>query len=433
MPYRDTVVNCYYAVKGDPMRKMIVIDDEYLVRLGIRETIDWQQHDIEIVGEAPDGRQGLQLALQHRPDVIICDIRMPVMDGVELVRQVRDKGLDCAIVILSGYKDFDHAKDTLENGAYAYLLKPIDNDELINTVIGALDDLETRRRVLARAEHLTAVLPAIGEKLLHDLIIGDLSNIGQLRQIAAEHQLPISDRGRIVLCRVDDDEPPLDADGTQAISTKLLKSLQTIIQTLLNESKLTALSSFFESSLVLLVDDRLSADEVESLCNKAVEHFERVHADRSVTIGISGPYDDLLDVRQAFAQAKEAASEKLFPHLSAVLVYGGTRSPFKPQIVGAMQYIARHYGENVTVKAVADHLYVSESTLMHLFRDQVGMTFNECLTAYRMMIAKKMLRSGKYRIYEIADHVGYKDPKYFSQTFRKIVGVSPSQFGVVEP
>ncbi|NLG69405.1 MAG: helix-turn-helix transcriptional regulator, partial [Firmicutes bacterium] len=92
------------------------------------------------------------------------------------------------------------------------------------------------------------------------------------------------------------------------------------------------------------------------------------------------------------------------------------------------RYIAEHYAEDVTVRDVAAHLQVSESYLMHLLRENVGLTFNECLTAYRMMMAKKMLREGKYRVYEIAERVGYSDPKDFSQVFRKHTGLLPSQY-----
>ena len=82
----------------------------------------------------------------------------------------------------------------------------------------------------------------------------------------------------------------------------------------------------------------------------------------------------------------------------------------------------------MTVSIVADELYVSESYLMHLFKDTLGMTFNECLTNYRIMMAKRLLLKGSYRINEIANLVGYNDVKYFGQVFKKIVGCTPSDF-----
>ncbi|NLG68961.1 MAG: response regulator, partial [Firmicutes bacterium] len=155
------------------MFKMLVIDDEYLVRLGIRQAIPWEQHGIVVVGEAANGQQGLELALQHAPDVILCDVRMPVMDGIAFVRRVQELGLDCAVVILSGYKEFDYVKGTLEGGAFAYLLKPIDDDELIETVRRALQQLEQRRQATRREQHWQQVLPSVAQSLLLKLIAGD--------------------------------------------------------------------------------------------------------------------------------------------------------------------------------------------------------------------------------------------------------------------
>ena len=96
--------------------KILVVDDEYLVRLGIRETIDWEEHGFSIVGEAADGRKGLELALNKKPDIILTDIRMPFMDGLEFMHQIRSHGLNSKIVVLTGYAEFDYVKTAMDNG-----------------------------------------------------------------------------------------------------------------------------------------------------------------------------------------------------------------------------------------------------------------------------------------------------------------------------
>lgn len=90
--------------------------------------------------------------------------------------------------------------------------------------------------------------------------------------------------------------------------------------------------------------------------------------------------------------------------------------------------IAEKYSTQLTVRSVSDEMNVSESYLMHLLKDNLGKTFNEILTGYRIGIAKRLLLSGKYRINEVSDKVGYIDVKYFSQVFKKIVGVTPSDY-----
>ena len=165
------------------------------------------------------------------------------------------------------------------------------------------------------------------------------------------------------------------------------------------------------------------------ICEEAIARYEETGSKATVTVGISLPYADLSEVEGAYRQAREAARGKLFPLVNAVVRYGRDGGPYKPQVLAAMRYIAEHYAEDVTVREVARHLHVSESYLMHLFRENVGQTFNECLTAYRMLMAKRMLREGRYRVYEVAERVGYSDPKYFSYVFRKHAGVLPSQYG----
>ncbi len=403
------------------MFKMLVIDDEYLVRLGIRQAIPWERHGIVVVGEAANGQQGLELALQRAPDVILCDVRMPVMDGIAFVRRVQELGLDCAVVILSGYKEFDYVKGTLEGGAFAYLLKPIDDDELIETVRRALQQLEQRRRAIRREQHWQQVLPSVAQSLLLKLIAGDASGARALQEILEAHGFPVGRRGHLIVGQADPD--PSDSEG----APQAVRALHDQLEQGLREQGAPHLGVLLESHFVVLAGME-DGDLVQRVCEAAVARYEQAGAATTVTVGISQAYADLRGVEAAYRQAREAARSKLFPLVNAVVRYGAEGGPYKPQVLAAMRYIAEHYAEDVTVRDVAAHLHVSESYLMHLFRENVGLTFNECLTAYRMMMAKKMLREGKYRVYEIAERVGYSDPKYFSQVFRKHTGLLPSQY-----
>lgn len=119
------------------MYKMLLVDDEYLVRKGISETIDWNSYDIEIVATAVNGQDGLEKVETYHPDIIVSDIKMPVLDGMGLVSTLYDKNYDGIIIMLSGYNEFEYAKTTLEKGVFKYLLKPIDNDELVSVVVSA--------------------------------------------------------------------------------------------------------------------------------------------------------------------------------------------------------------------------------------------------------------------------------------------------------
>lgn len=98
------------------------------------------------------------------------------------------------------------------------------------------------------------------------------------------------------------------------------------------------------------------------------------------------------------------------------------------EIRDALAFIREHYAGNITVEMVAAAVFVSPTHLMHLFRKDLNKTFYECLTEYRIEEAKRMLRNPKYRVYEVGNQVGFTDSKYFSQIFKKMTGIPPSEY-----
>ncbi|RAP77440.1 response regulator transcription factor [Paenibacillus montanisoli] len=117
------------------MRKAILVDDERFARKGLVGLIPWEQCGFEIVCEAEDGEEALSLIEQHKPDLVITDIRMPVVDGLELIQTVQERlGKSVKFIIISGYGDFKYAQQAVRFGVQDYLLKPIDEVELMETL-----------------------------------------------------------------------------------------------------------------------------------------------------------------------------------------------------------------------------------------------------------------------------------------------------------
>ncbi|REE56318.1 two-component system response regulator YesN [Paenibacillus taihuensis] len=117
------------------MRRAILVDDEIFARKGLVGLIPWEQYGFEIVAEAEDGEEALALIGQHMPDLVITDIRMPVVDGLELIQTVQERfGQTVKFIIISGYGDFKYAQQAVRFGVHDYLLKPIDEDELTETL-----------------------------------------------------------------------------------------------------------------------------------------------------------------------------------------------------------------------------------------------------------------------------------------------------------
>jgi len=145
------------------MIRTLIVDDEYLVRMGLRVTMDWEALGYVIVGEATNGLEALQSMGSLRPDVVITDVRMPQMDGIEFMREVRKQSSRVRFLVISGYEDFAYAKGAVDYGAAGYILKPVDNGQLAEYLIKLAQEInqETMLQQLYRERLIGRLASAI--------------------------------------------------------------------------------------------------------------------------------------------------------------------------------------------------------------------------------------------------------------------------------
>ena len=141
--------------RGTAMLKVVVVEDEELVRKGIVLTVDWAGAGCAVVGEAANGEEGLEVIRRYRPDLIVTDIRMPKLDGIEMLRRLREEGNRAHVVFLTAYSDFSYAQSALKLGAADYLLKPFHDGELEETIAR----IRSRAQAAAPAAPAAPVLP----------------------------------------------------------------------------------------------------------------------------------------------------------------------------------------------------------------------------------------------------------------------------------
>lgn len=125
------------------MMKILIADDEPFIRQGLT-SIDWESLDISVCGVAKDGLEALQMAKNHHPDIILSDIRMPGISGLEFIDEIADR-TDSMVIFLSGYSDFQYAKSAIRMGAFDYLLKPTNPEEILSSVGRAVEKLKERK------------------------------------------------------------------------------------------------------------------------------------------------------------------------------------------------------------------------------------------------------------------------------------------------
>ncbi len=158
------------------MYKVLIIDDESIIRKGIKNIINWKQLDCEVCADASDGIEGIELIKKHLPEIIITDIRMPGLDGLSMIKQVKGIVPYSKIIILTGYRDFDYVQEAIKCGAFDFLLKPSKIEELTAVLTRAVNDIndqKIRHMEIDRFKQLfEQSIPILREKLLYDIIYG---------------------------------------------------------------------------------------------------------------------------------------------------------------------------------------------------------------------------------------------------------------------
>lgn len=148
------------------MYTILIVDDESIIRQGLKCIIDWEEYGFSIIGEAANGEDALERILSDSPDLVLLDIRMPRLSGLEVVKQARYNGFRGKVIILSGYSDFNYAKEAITHGVQYYLTKPIEEDELIKIVSDMSRQIGEERR---QKQVLGNYLEKAKENILKDL------------------------------------------------------------------------------------------------------------------------------------------------------------------------------------------------------------------------------------------------------------------------
>jgi len=128
------------------MFKVMIVDDEPMIRQGLQSLIEWDHYQFDVCATASNGLEALELYKQHQPDLVLIDIRMPIMDGLKTIQGLRNLGAECKILILSGYGEFQYAQQAIKYRIDGYILKPIDEEELSEFVAKISKDLQSRQR-----------------------------------------------------------------------------------------------------------------------------------------------------------------------------------------------------------------------------------------------------------------------------------------------
>jgi two-component system, response regulator YesN len=149
------------------MHKVIVVEDDRIIRRGICKAIPWEEHGFVVAGEAGDGEVALDLIEKEKPQVVISDINMPFMSGLEMAKKIKERSLDTRIIFLTGYEDFKYAQEAVKLKAFDYLLKPVDAEDLLMKAKEAAADWESE---MVKEKKIIESLPLLQQQFFQKLI-----------------------------------------------------------------------------------------------------------------------------------------------------------------------------------------------------------------------------------------------------------------------
>lgn len=349
------------------MVKVVIVDDEKMIREGLTRTIPWNDMGVEVVGTAGNGQMALEIIREKKPHIVLTDIRMPKMDGLQLLQRVREENSKIKVVMLSGYDDFSYAQQAIKYGASDYLLKPIN-----------AEDLQKLIKKLV--------------KTFEEEIFEDLSYIKIKKDIEAE-------LGQyITAIRLG------NRDTAFSLLNKLSDKLTN--QLLANDQFYKLYMEIINSVLQTLDEDgfKLTEELREEYLKSFIELFN------------SADGEELVKWLYRF-------TDKV-----AGYVENNKGDSYSFVIKKALEYIEQHYKEELSAQKVAEAVYLSPNYFSHIFKKIRKESFTDYLNKIRVEKAKMLLTTNLYKVYEVSDMVGYSDYKYFSSVFKKLVGVSPTQY-----
>ncbi|WEG12494.1 response regulator [Pullulanibacillus sp. KACC 23026] len=391
--------------------KVLIADDEPIIREGVRDSVDWESLCMKVVGEAEDGEEALELCLEHAIDILLVDINMPIMNGLTLIKHIREHLPECKIVIITGHDEFPYAQEAIRMNVEDYILKPTNPDQLQSILKKLSIELDNRLKkdtyLKTAYEQISKNMAVLRERFGLDWIQGHLAEEEIINHLEFLH-LPVMSPKQLGIIRWPEyhvDPVHLEENDRQLF----LFALNNIISDLFKGKDYL---SFREStdSIVICLWDLVSEEEINQ-----IETAAQVFLKLTVNVHFETVQNERLTALEAVFQE---CRYQVFRDAQV-----------SPVVRRARQFIRQNYeNQELSLEWVADILQVSPGYLSRVIKQELGVSFISLVTKFRINKAIQLLNSTDLTILEIAECVGYVSQHYFSTVFKKVTGVSPNQY-----
>ncbi len=523
------------------MYKLLLVDDRKDVVDGIAQAIYWEEHDI-LVQTCYNGKSALEVITNEHIDLVVTDIKMPFLSGLDLVCKSKENNLDTCFIILSGYDEFLYAKRAIKLGVVEYLIKPVEMDRLLETVINALKEIKKKNNLKKNMRRLHKQeihsIPALKTNFFLKMISDCPYSKQEIDACLELFNSNIKLNEYItILISIDQYQNIIETQGKKEIEN-INFIINNMAKELFSESYVCETFNYEANSIAVIINISKEMDNIENkyntyLLSKRLHDLINDYFDFTVTIAISNCKNGAGSFRQSVEECLDAMAYRLYKGENKIILssdihenkdnagypqeqeeqlikaimlkdYVSTINivnnlfdeiiniqEFTPefiwkkmcniiiktyQVTGSedhiidildefrmvttleqmkewfiqqinklikphmadrhdigsyiesiKDYVNKNYATNITLKELAENLYISQSYLSSVFKEYTGINFNCYLRDVRIEKAKELLLGGK-KVYDVANEVGYIDQKYFSSIFKKSTGFLPKQW-----
>jgi two-component system response regulator YesN len=356
------------------MYTVLIIDDEPWSREIIKALGSWESLKLQVIGEAQDGTEGIRLTRELKPNIVVTDMRMPGLEGVELLKTMKEEFPCLKVIVMSGYNDFIYLKQAIRSRAIEYLLKPINQEELNTSLSQCVIEIEAENK---KKSNLTEALGIFSEDFIFEKYLA-------FRQQVLEYFLV------------------LNKPAVLNTFERLEKFLKDTLSNIKDEGIIVKIVRDYIFTL-----QELLVDKEMNFINKENEIDEVYVAGKPISEAISyisRIYGNAIDLME---QSKKNRN--------------------KLNIKEVESYIKQFYKEPISLDTIAHHFFISKEHLSRIFKVYTGGNISEYIIRIRMEKAKALILEDKVAIKHVARMTGYNDIAYFYRVFKKHFGITPGE------
>ena len=395
------------------MIKVLIADDEPRIRRGIKNTINWEEEGFELIGEAEDGEEALNMAKEKKPDILLLDICMPFLNGIQLIEELNKVLCNPVVIIISGHDEFSYTQAALRLKVFDYILKPIDRYNFRALIFKAKEEVILRKKKNEKESFNNMILENnisyLKDNFFKAWISGKL-NSDELKIKMENFNINYSNNMGLSLIKileknfvgmVNKNERELISYGIINLSKEVMSNFKNLYVFPYSSSRVVILCNV--ESIILWKEILVDLEE------KITSLFKI-----DIIIESSLLSNDPMKIKETFNKLKSNVLEK---------------SKKTPIVLEVEKYIEKYYGdEDLSIEKVSNKLGISQTYLTRLLKKELGMNFIDYLTYIRIKNSIELMKEPSIKIYEISRLVGYSTQHYFSSVFKKHIGMSPNDY-----